>query len=48
MINRVVGSWGKFPSPLEDEGGDYNCEELHNGCKLHKRIWLWDYCKPDS
>jgi hypothetical protein len=28
----------KLQGPPEDEGGDYNFEDLHSGCKLIKQI----------
>lgn len=41
-------SWDKLLGPPEDEGGDYNYKDLHDGCELVKRTWTWDYCKRIS
>ena len=38
MLTRVGESWDEVPGPPEDEGGDYTCEDLHDGCKLIRRI----------
>ena len=48
MIIHVVDSWDQLLGPKKDEGGDYNCEDLHDGCKLIKRTSFWDYCKHNS
>ena len=32
----------------KDEGGNYSCEDLHNGCELINKIQLWDYRKHKS
>ena len=45
MLTRVGDSWDELSGPPEDEGDDYNCEDLHDVCKLIRRISLWDYQK---
>ena len=38
IISTWVGdSWDKLPCPPKNEGGDYTCEDLHDGRKSIKR-----------
>ena len=37
-VAHVDDSWDKFPCLLDDEGVDYSCKDLHDGCKVIERI----------
>ena len=37
VLTCVGDSWDKLSKSTKDEGGDYSCEDLHDGCKLIKR-----------
>ena len=38
MLTCVGDSWEELLDLPEDEGDTYSCEDLHDGCKLIKRI----------
>ena len=37
VLTCVGDPWDKLLGALEDEGGYYGCEDLHDGCRLIKR-----------
>ena len=41
----VINGWllKQVAKSTKDEGGNYNCENLQDGCKLIKWTQLWDY-----
>ena len=40
MLTHVGESWNKLLKSTEDEGGDYNYEDLHDDCQLIKNLIL--------
>ena len=36
MLTHVGDFWDKLPGPHKDKGGDYNCDDLQDACKLIK------------
>lgn len=48
VLTCVFNSWDKLIGPLKVKLMILVLKFLHDGCKLIKWTWLWNYCKHNS